>query len=117
MKSSLLILTSPPASGKTYWIESFCSHFNSSEVIVISPLRALADECQRKWDSKVIVMTPEEWMIKRTVSSIAIFDEAHLLFYWGDTFRQTLWEVFYEISSSATQVIFLTATLAEWMKN
>lgn len=58
-------------------------------------------------------MTPEEWLIKKPQVEVVIFDEFHLLTYWGDTFRPVLRDVFEEISLSAGLVIGLTATLSE----
>lgn len=110
-----LLLTSPPASGKTYWIKDFAKNF-PDEVLVVSPLRALADECREKWKEAIAVMTPEEWLVKKPFYRIVIFDEFHLNFYWGDTFRPLLWEVFYELSEKAELVIALTATLSSEMK-
>ena len=72
----LIILTSPPASGKTYWISSLVNKLFPQKILVISPLRALADECRSKWEESVFVMTPEEWMSKKVYSEIVIFDEA-----------------------------------------
>jgi superfamily II DNA helicase RecQ len=110
----LIILTSPPASGKTYWIETF---FNSgiTSLIIVSPLRALKDECQEKWAGAIKVVTPEEWMMRQEQSEIVIFDEFHLNYYWGDTFRPVLWEAFYALSSEARLTILLTATLSQEM--
>ena len=109
--TQLLLLTSPPASGKTFWIKSFCKEFPDS-VLVISPLRALADECRRQWKSSILVMTPEEWLGKKIFPSVVIFDEFHLLGYWGSSFRPVLWEVLYELSLTAELVLGLTATLS-----
>ncbi len=110
-----LILTSPPASGKTFWIESFAQSYEGS-LLVISPLRALADECREMWGNRITVMTPEEWLGKKNFSDVVIMDEFHLLFYWGDTFRHVMWEVFESLSSEAKLVIGLTATLPEDIK-
>lgn len=110
----LIILTSPPASGKTYWIETFFSSGIAS-LIIVSPLRALRDECQEKWSGAIKVVTPEEWMMKPEQSEVVIFDEFHLHYYWGDTFRPILWEVFYALSSEARLTILLTATLSQEM--
>lgn len=62
-------------------------------------------------------MTPEEWLGKKTFCEIVIFDEFHLFFYWGDTFRPLMWEVFFEISTFASQAYLLTATLSMEMKD
>jgi superfamily II DNA helicase RecQ len=111
----LLILIAPPASGKTYWISQF-QKLSSEKILFLSPLRALADECKLRWAESIDVRTPEEWMMKPIRRDIVIIDEYHLYFYWGDTFRPLMWEVFYELISEASLVIFLTATLSEEMK-
>lgn len=118
MKSTqnLLILTSPPASGKTYWIESFVKELADKSVLIISPLRALADECKMKWGEYPQIVTPEEWLNKPTRADIIIFDEFHLNFYWGDSFRPNMWEAFFALSSQAHLTIALTATLPDWMR-
>lgn len=112
----LLILTSPPASGKTFWIQSFADSLQDS-LLIISPLRALADECRKNWGDKISVMTPEEWMGKRITADIVIFDEFHLLSYWGSTFRPVMWEVFESLSVTSHLVIGLTATLSQELQN
>ena len=112
----LIILTSPPASGKTYWVSKLKEVVGSDQILVISPLRALADECREKWGESILVMTPEEWLTKKIFSKIVIFDEFHLFFYWGDSFRPLMWEVFFELSLLSTQTWLLTATLSEEMK-
>lgn len=109
--SELLLLTSPPASGKTFWIRSFAETISDS-ILVISPLRALADECRKNWNEKIIVMTPEEWVMKKPSCAVVIFDEFHLLSYWGSSFRPLMWEVFESLSLEAELVIGLTATLS-----
>lgn len=108
---NLIILTSPPASGKTYWIESLINS-GVENVLIVSPLRALKDECLEKWKSKVKVVTPEEWLLKPQYEEVVIFDEFHLNFYWGDSFRPCLWEVFFGLTSIASLTIILTATLS-----
>jgi superfamily II DNA helicase RecQ len=113
--NELLIFTSPPASGKTFWIRSFADSMEK-KVLVISPLRALADECRHQWPEKIQVMTPEQWLLNKITEEVVIFDEFHLLFYWGDTFRPVLWEVFEALSSEAKLVIGLTATFSAEMQ-
>jgi ATP-dependent DNA helicase RecQ len=113
---NLILLTSPPASGKTYWITSLKEALPDSSILVISPLRALADECQDKWQGSILVMTPEEWLGKKTYCDIVILDEFHLFFYWGDSFRPLMWECFYELSANSQLVFALTATLSQLMK-
>jgi superfamily II DNA helicase RecQ len=110
--SQLLLLTSPPASGKTFWISSFAEAC-AETILVISPLRALADECRKNWNERIVVMTPEEWLLQKASAKIIIFDEFHLLSYWGNSFRPVLWEVFISLSLNSLLVIGLTATLSE----
>jgi late competence protein required for DNA uptake (superfamily II DNA/RNA helicase) len=112
----LILLTSPPASGKTYWINSFNESLGDQKLLVISPLRALAEECKLKWGESIAVMTPEEWLIKKTPFDVIVFDEFHLFFYWGDSFRPMMWEAFFEISQNAKLTILLTATVSQEMK-
>ena len=115
-QQKLVLITAPPASGKTYWIESFFETQKPKTIIVISPLRALANECKSKWGEKIHVMTPEEWSMKKNSYEVVIFDEYHLHYYWGDTFRPKMWEVFYELSSTAQTTFLLTATLPQFMQ-
>jgi ATP-dependent DNA helicase RecQ len=111
----LLLLTSPPASGKTFWIESFAQALSTPSLLVISPLRALADECLDKWQGRIQVMTPEEWLYKGTAAEIVILDEFHLYFYWGDSFRERMWEAFYGLCCDCRLAVLLTATLSASM--
>lgn len=111
MKKQILILTSPPASGKTYWISEFHRELGDPDLLILSPLRALADECKEKWGDSPIVITPEEWLTKKIYPKRIIIDEFHLNFYWGDTFRPLMWEVFYELASQCELMVLLTATL------
>jgi ATP-dependent DNA helicase RecQ len=111
---NLVVLISPPASGKTFWIESFASSL-SEPLMVISPLRTLADECKDKWQDRIKIYTPEEFLIRPSSHPVVIFDEFHLNFFWGDSFRPRMWEAFFEISSRAQTVILMTATLTPEM--
>lgn len=113
----LVILTSPPASGKTFWISQFSAALNYKKILVVSPLRALADECRRNWPTGIDVMTPEEWLGKKGYYEIVIFDEFHLWSYWGNTFRPLMWEVFYEISQFSELLILLTATFSKALQD
>lgn len=114
MNHQLLILTAPPASGKTHLISNLISHLDDIP-LVISPLRVLANECLSKWKGKCVVMTPEEWLIKKPIHRVVILDEFHLFFYWGDSFRPLMWEAFYGLTLKAELMIVLTATLTEKM--
>ncbi len=112
----LLILTSPPASGKTFWVSSLRDALSDTKILFISPLRALADECRDKWKDSITVMTPEEWLGKPVFHDLVIFDEFHLFFYWGDSFRSSMWEMFFEVCGRSKLTILLTATLSAEMR-
>lgn len=116
MTKELLLLTAPPAAGKTYWIQSLITQLGHADLLIISPLRALANECMIKWKGKVLVMTPEEWTAKKIYKPVVIFDEFHLHFYWGDTFRPQMWEVFFDLAGFASLTILLTATFSKEME-
>lgn len=107
--NTFLLLTAPPASGKTYWIERFCEQY-AQKVLVISPLKALALELEVKWQGKISVRTPESYLLKPEEASVVIFDEWHLLFYWGDSFREKMWQAFYHLADECEFMIGLTAT-------
>lgn len=62
-------------------------------------------------------MTPEEWIRKTTYADVIIIDEFHLFFYWGDTFRPLMWEMFFAVTQEAKTTFLLTATLSNEMKN
>lgn len=120
--NTFLLLTAPPASGKTYWIERFYEQLGQ-KILVISPLKALALELEEKWQGKISVRTPESFLLKPESACVVIFDEWHLLFYWGDSFRDLMWQAFYQLSSESELCIGLTATfndeirqrVKEWM--
>ena len=44
---------------------------------------------------------------------LVILDEIHLFFYWGEGFREQLWEQFYAIPFEKLRVVALTATFDE----
>jgi superfamily II DNA helicase RecQ len=115
MNQELLILTSPPASGKTHVVKALIDDLET-RILVIAPLRALVDECKSKWGESCVVMTHEEWLIKGEFFEVVIFDEFHLNYYWGDSFRPRMWEAFYEATLEASLVILMTATLGEEMQ-
>ncbi len=109
--STLLLLSAPPASGKTYWIEHFHEALGE-ELLLMTPLRALADECRRNWGNDIRVVTPEEYLLRPSQAKVVIFDEFHLHLYWGNSFRERMWEAFYGSSESAQLCVLLTATVS-----
>jgi len=108
--NTFLLLTSPPASGKTYWIERYHEKLGE-KVLVISPLKALALELEEKWQGQISVRTPESYLLHPEEASIVIFDEFHLLFYWGDHFRENMWQAFFHLAMHSSLCIGLTATI------
>lgn len=114
MQNELLLLTAPPASGKTYLLSQFMQEINQKALVIV-PLRALANELIAKWGERCWVMTPEEWLVKKPRAEIIIFDEFHLFFYWGDTFRERMWECFYEATLQSRFCLLLTATMTHEM--
>lgn len=115
MKNHLIVLTAPPASGKTYLVHSLIKDLNQKP-LVLAPLKALVEECRLGWGENALVMTPEEWAMTKPNREVVIIDEFHLNFYWGDTFRATMWETFYEVSGNCRLMILMTATLNESMR-
>ena len=112
----LVVITAPPAAGKTYLISSLIEEMQESP-LVLAPLRALVDECSHRWQERAIVRTPEAWLANPISRNLVIIDEFHLNFYWGDSFRPAMWEAFYGACSEADIVILLTATLNQEAQN
>lgn len=132
--SQALIVTAPPGWGKTYHFLKAIKSVKKLNVIFIFPLRALCDEVYLKaiefsistanirkmsdYDTqsldyfRLILCTPELCDLDRlSRKRIIILDEFHLFYYWGDTFRPALSELFYEICSHGYPLVLLSATL------
>ena len=130
-----LIFTAPPGWGKTYKFLDGIKKSNE-RVVFIFPLRALCDEVyisalelkinvvnirkEEDYDlvkqkkSSLIICTPETFRpFTDSLDTIYILDEFHLFYYWGDSFRERLSEVYMQITSYSFPVIFLSATLSE----
>jgi superfamily II DNA or RNA helicase len=134
-----IILTAPPGWGKTYKLLEAIKT-SKRKVVFIFPLRALCDEVylksiefkipvinlrsvkdyelvlEKNYD--LIVTTPE--LVKFSDSLLEyvfILDEFHLFYYWGDSFRERMQEIYMEITSFSVPVIFLTATLGDKLKD
>jgi superfamily II DNA or RNA helicase len=134
-----LILTAPPGWGKTY---KLLDAIKSCErrVLFIFPLRALCDEvqvsstklgidvlnirnnddlkCMAQRKYKLVISTPE--MVKDfdyfANEYVVILDEFHLFYYWGDTFREKMLNLYFEITSYSVPILFLTATLGDELR-
>lgn len=133
-ESNALVITAPPGWGKTYKLLEGIA-LSGKKVIFIFPLRALCDEVhessvkfgidalniKRRSDlvqlnkkiPQLIVSTPEliENYEEHFQDYIFILDEFHLFYYWGDSFRPKMINVFRNIISTQSPIILLTATL------
>lgn len=136
--NTAMILTAPPGWGKTYKLLKAIK-CTKQKVIFLFPLRALCDEVylvalKKKMNvinirafsdyehlkiksPNLILCTPELYFEKFFDSSyIYIFDEFHLFTYWGESFREKMLEVYFEITAHSPATIFLTATLSSAIK-
>lgn len=131
-----LLITAPPGWGKTYkfleWAKSSENHF-----VYLSPLRAISEEffrsavekmegvyfprtkkelgvlLQSKIKFKLLIVAFElfDRRLLLDKKSIFVFDEFHLVYSWGDSFREILMEVYREVISENKRALFLTATM------
>lgn len=126
------LVTAPPGWGKTYKT-LFALKKLDINIVFIFPLRALCDEVylsatqmgintinlrsSRDWEVikqkefQLTLCTPELFPgVEYFKNVIFILDEFHLFYYWGESFRNQLLEVYYDIASGANPLILLTAT-------
>lgn len=133
-----LIVLAPPGWGKTY--KTLCSLKTSKrKCLFIFPLRALCDEvffsatkmginvCNIHKVSdfnsaeldffQLIVTTPECLNIKiieaLSEEYLFILDEAHLIYYWGTSFRPKMLDVFDCVKAFSPALILLSATFSQ----
>ena len=138
-----ILLTSPPATGKTRLVFDLYENNGQSKIIFFSPLKALANElydkknslknifyletsrsfkekCLKinKLESFFIILTYEcldsvllDFMELLKSKILIIFDEFHLIYKWGLTFRKNLWEAATSIVGTGASVIGLSATI------
>ncbi len=118
---NLILLTAPPSSGKTRLILELARK-TKRRFLILSPLRALKEELDEvirenpELQSKIKVKTVESVKsdLKRRVvleSWIVVFDEIHLFFQWGASFRPRLLEEFFAFSELGNCLIAMTATM------
>lgn len=136
---NILLFIAPPAFGKTRWLLNAFGEIDKKWVVV-TPLRALGEEmlknfseihpCFHLWQNKnehwmdwkkikngVLVVTPEkileipeaEWM-SLSEEVIVIWDEWHLIQFWGESFRPALLEAKWLLMGLGFPVVGLTAT-------
>jgi len=139
---TFLLMIAPPAGGKTRLVlELYPSILR--KVIFISPLRALANELMDKLskmpnvyqlktrkdfrelslheqESFFLIATAE--LIDEKVLSLAehlanevvvVFDEFHLFYLWGESFRPILPEICHGVANTGCSIMGLTATMTD----
>lgn len=132
-----LLFLAPPAWGKTSMILELYERSDLSFVF-ISPLRALAQEvyskikrlpgvlvdqevkqAQKSWYQKKFFLVstvesfPEDYLSAfEREKTLFIFDEFHLFYYWGESFRPHLKEFQYLIGAEGFATLALSATFS-----
>ncbi|WP_372651276.1 DEAD/DEAH box helicase [Halobacteriovorax sp.] len=139
-KNTFTLMLAPPGWGKTTLVLDLYEKYDG-RVVFISPLRALAEEFYKRavglknilslshvdassdefksFSSKkkgLLICTAEKLsseMIEKysLENTLYIFDEFHLFYYWGQSFRPLLWERVMEVSNNQGQILGLTATM------
>ena len=151
LSSSFTLVVAPAGYGKTRMLLAlYQCHVN--KMVFVSPLRALAQEFyqvvlslgnvfllekHREADQVIhaflqapkamLVATPEllnDGSIALLARQRALFvlDEFHLFYYWGQSFREQLFEISMAIANSGASILGLTATMArtlflKWQKD
>lgn len=137
-KNSFTLFIAPTGWGKTTLLMDIYKNSNR-KIIYFSPLRALAEEftkrlkeittplfpSQRSTFPKTfkrynqlkksfMVSTPEVFDLNYiellSDDDLIVFDEIHLFFYWGESFRPYLWEFLMAFSNTKIPILSLTAT-------
>lgn len=120
-KHSFILLLAPPASGKTSFLLKLERDYRDRgyEWVFVSPLRALAEEFETRvhqHSSSMKVFTAEKLLNKcyegffEDEKALFVLDEFHLIYFWGLSFREKLWEFWMKLSVSKARVLGLTAT-------
>jgi superfamily II DNA or RNA helicase len=136
-KSTITLFLAPPGWGKTTLILDVYNNFDG-KIVFISPLRALSEEfyLRAKNEYKNIYKTSEpeggskflsskKSMLVTTAEKLCdsiiesgmkenilyIFDEFHLFYYWGESFRPLLKEKLMGCANNSCQILALTATM------
>ncbi|PIP95784.1 MAG: hypothetical protein COW00_02615 [Bdellovibrio sp. CG12_big_fil_rev_8_21_14_0_65_39_13] len=133
----LLLLTAPPGWGKTQKIIEWHQQDDCS-LVYISPLRALTDEfekrCQKidrvlrlknqndwnvflKTSKNLLLIVTAEQLTDQKLQALQskrilyVIDEIHLFYYWGESFRYRLLEIWMCLASEDRCVVAMTATI------
>lgn len=141
--SKNILLLAPTGWGKTTLLIDLIKASNHTW-IYLAPLRALANEfyfrivptipttklikhhyevkelIQNGTKPKLLIITPE-LLVEELLNSYEegtniVFDEIHLFYYWGESFRPTLFECLESILSYPFPCLFLTATLSDTLR-
>ncbi|OUR96180.1 hypothetical protein A9Q84_07410 [Halobacteriovorax marinus] len=140
LKSTFTLMLAPPGWGKTTLILNIYEEFNG-KIVFISPLKALACEFFKrashlkgvyslssndsKEDAKKLFIESKKAMLVLTAEKLSddiiarssdenilfIFDEFHLFYYWGQSFRPILFEKLMAAANNSAQMLGLTATM------
>ena len=137
--STFLLLTAPPAWGKTSLILGLHRRLSGKSVF-LSPLRALAGEFFKRAHDEglkpvilgargqvdavayarrqegLLVVTPEVlddrlWSVFEEQKPLFIVDEFHLFYLWGHGFRPLLWESLMRAANTGSSILALSATV------
>ncbi len=140
IKSSFTLMLAPPGWGKTTLVLELYEKYGG-RVVFISPLRALAEEFHKRTEGlknilslssvssssvefknfsskkKGLLICTAEKLSSEIIEAFSIentlyiFDEFHLFYYWGQSFRPLLWERVMETCNNEGQILGLTATM------
>jgi len=140
LKSTFTLMLAPPGWGKTTLILNIYNEFEG-KVVFISPLKALAMEFfkrashlknvyslsgnQGHEDNEKLFLKAKKAMLVLTAEKLSdeivrkgheenilfIFDEFHLFYYWGQSFRPLLFEKLMAAANNGAQMMGLTATM------
>lgn len=119
---SFILLLAPPAMGKTSYLLKLLTESKGEYYwVFVSPLKALANEFldRVKGREDILVKTAEslvhkkyEYLFQRE-DVIFVLDEFHLVYFWGTSFRETLFFIWRKIATSKAHGLGLTATYTQ----
>lgn len=138
---TLTLLIAPPGWGKTSLILDLISRWEQIMIFIsplkalalefndrlvsegvptlrVESRQQLKQQLQRLHKYRMIILSYEqvgaelvEYLQHNTQKFFFIFDEFHLLFHWGSSFRPQLWEGFYRLAETGHSALALSATM------